>query len=310
MSDESPLDRFKSVLTGTARAIAREPELEIAWTADAPIANGKNLRVPMPGRTLPLAQAMEARGFADSMALKLRHHQETLHARHAPSEPTARAAYDAVEQVRFEALGSKAYAGMRGNLDAANAVRLGGDPITRATRPDEVPVPMALSLLLREHLTGQPVPEVAEAGVAMLRSWIEERAAADFDALALLLDDQKAFQSLTLDMLQHLELTQAARLSRRPTRARMRTARIRTTKTPMTANRPKISHPARSLPSRAKATKTAKAKPSGRPMMTAARPRKATRARRACCRSVPTVRGPSCHRSSITSPIPKPSTKW
>ena len=212
MSDESPLDRFKSVLTGTARAIAREPELELAWTADAPIANGKNLRVPMPGRALPLAQAMEARGFADSMALKLRHHQETLHARHAPAEPTARAAYDAVEQVRFEALGSKAYAGMRGNLDAANAVRLGGDPITRATRPDEVPVPAALALLLREHLTGQPVPEVAQAGVALLRDWIEERAAADFNALALLLDDQKAFQSLTLDMLQHLELTQASPL--------------------------------------------------------------------------------------------------
>ena len=154
MSDETPLDRFKSVLTGTARAIAREPELEIAWTADTPIANGKNLRVPMPGRNLPREQAMEARGFADSMALKLRHHKEALHARHAPSEPTARAAYDAVEQVRFEALGSKAYEGMRDNLDAANAVRIGGDPITRATRPDEVPVPMALSLLLREHLTG------------------------------------------------------------------------------------------------------------------------------------------------------------
>ena len=283
MSDETPLDRFKSVLTGTARAVAREPELEIAWTADAPIANGKNLRVPMPGRNLPREQAMEARGFADSMALKLRHHKETLHARHAPadataravarepeleiawtadapvangknlrvpmpgralprsqameargfadsmalklrhhkealharhapSEPTARAAYDAVEEVRFEALGSKAYAGMRDNLDAANAVRLGGDPITRATRPDEVPVPMALALLLREHLTGQPVPEAAAGGVALLRDWIEQRAAADFDALALLLDDQKAFQSLTLDMLQHLELTQASPL--------------------------------------------------------------------------------------------------
>lgn len=34
MADESPLDRFKTVLTGTARAISREPELEVAWTAD------------------------------------------------------------------------------------------------------------------------------------------------------------------------------------------------------------------------------------------------------------------------------------
>ncbi len=209
MSDESPLDRFKSVLTGASRAIAHEPEVEVAWTADNPVVNGKNFRIPMPGRSLPRDQAMEARGFADSFALKVKHHDEALHARHAPSEPSARACYDAVEAVRYEALGANAYAGMRANLDAATMVRLGGDPITRASRPDEVPLQAALGLLLREHLTGQPVPEVARQGVDMLRGWIGDKAGKDFDALALSIDDQQAFQKLTLDMLQHLELTRA-----------------------------------------------------------------------------------------------------
>ncbi len=181
----------------------------MAWSADTPIANGRNFRIPMPGRNLPREQAMEARGFADSFALRLRHHDEAMHASKAPSEPSARACYDAVEAVRYEALGSRAYAGMRDNLDAAMMVRVGGDAVTRASRPDEVPLPTALSLLLREHLTGQPVPEVARQGVDMLRGWIGEKAGGDFDALALSLDDQQAFQSLTLDMLQHLELTRA-----------------------------------------------------------------------------------------------------
>ena len=210
MVDESPLDRFKSVLTGASRAIAHEPEVEVAWTADNPVINGKNMRLPMPGRSLPRDQAMEARGFADSFALKIRHHNDSLHARNAPSEPTARAAYDAVEAVRYEALGSRDYAGMRANLGAANEVRIGGDPIARASRPEDVPIPAALALMLREHLTGEPVPEAAKAGVDMLRGWIGERAGADFDALAGKLDDQEAFQNLALDMLQHLELTQAA----------------------------------------------------------------------------------------------------
>jgi len=209
MADESPLDRFKSVLTGAARAIAHEPEVEVAWTADTPVVNGKNFRVPMPGRGVPRAQAMEARGFADSFALKLRHHSESLHARHAPAEPAARACYDAVETVRYEALGSNAYAGMRGNLDAALMVRMGADPITRAAQPDEVPIQAALALLLREHLTGQPVPEAARAGVDMLRGWIADKASDDFDALAGSIDDQAAFQNLTLGMLQHLELTRS-----------------------------------------------------------------------------------------------------
>ena len=207
MGDETPLDRFKSVLTGTARAIAHEPEVEVAWTADAPNQSGNNFKVPMPGRSLPRGQAMEARGFADSMALRLRHHNDTLHNKNAPAEAVARACYDEIETVRYEALGSKAYAGMRANLAAAMDVRIAANPIARASQADEVPIQSALALLLREHLTGQPVPKAAQAGADLLRGWIEDKAGADFDALALSLDDQRAFQGLALDMLQHLELT-------------------------------------------------------------------------------------------------------
>ncbi|KPF85921.1 cobaltochelatase subunit CobT [Novosphingobium sp. AAP93] len=209
MADESPLDQFRSVLAGTARAVADVPELEVAWTADAPSQTGTNLRLPMPGRALPAAQVAEARGFADGMALKLRLHDEGLHGRGAPVEPLARACYDAVEQVRYEALGSDGYAGIRGNLDAATTMRLASDPITRAIRPEDVPLPTALAMLVREKLTGQPVPQAAEVGTAMVRSWIEARAGADIEGLADLLGDQKAFQNLALEMLGHLDLTKA-----------------------------------------------------------------------------------------------------
>ena len=209
MPDESPLDQFRSVLAGTARAVADVPELEVAWTADAPTQTGTNLRLPMPGRALPAAQVAEARGFADGMALKLRLHDEGLHGRGAPVEPLARACYDAVEQVRYEALGSDGYAGIRGNLDAATTMRLASDPIARASRPEDVPLPTALAMLLREKLTGQPVPQAAEVGTAMVRSWIEARAGADLEGFAGLLDDQKAFQNLALEMLGHLDLTKS-----------------------------------------------------------------------------------------------------
>ncbi|GAB7551661.1 cobaltochelatase subunit CobT [Novosphingobium sp. 11B] len=217
MSDESPTDRFKSVLTGASRAIAQEAEVEVNWTADAPSSTGNTFRVPMPGRSLPRAAAMQARGFADSFALKLRHHDDKLHMRNAPAEPTARAAFDAVETVRYEALGANAYDGMRDNLDAALLTRITSDPISRADTPDAVPVPAALALLLRERLTGQEIPEIARPGVEMVRKWIERKAGTDFDALANSLHDQKAFQSLSLDMLQHLELTRAEEVPQEPT---------------------------------------------------------------------------------------------
>ncbi|MEP2551769.1 MAG: cobaltochelatase subunit CobT, partial [Marinomonas sp.] len=197
----------KAALTGASRAIGREPEVEVAWSADAPSEAGKNFRVPLPGRNLPPEQVAEARGFADSFALKLRHHNAGLHAMGAPPEPVARACYDAIEMVRYEALGSNNFSGIRENLDSALEVRTASDPITRAQSESEVPVQGALALLLREKLTGQAVPDAAAPAVNMLRDWIEEEAGDSFDDLSELLDDQKAFQKLSLDILEDLDLT-------------------------------------------------------------------------------------------------------
>jgi len=212
LSEQSPLDLFKQALTGAARAIAREPELDVSWTADSPAMQGNSIRVPMPGRALPREQAMEARGFADSLSLRLRHHDAKLHARHAPEEASARACYDAVEAVRYEALGENNYDGIRRNLAASLDVRMASDPIARADSADEVPVQTALALLLREKLTGQPIPQAAQPGVELVREFIESRAGDDFERLALSVDDQQAFQSLSLDMLRHLELTRGEEL--------------------------------------------------------------------------------------------------
>jgi cobaltochelatase CobT len=208
MPDQSPLEQFKAVLTGTARALAHEPEVELAFTADAPAQAGKNFKVPMPGRLLPPEQVAEARGFADSFALKLKHHDAARHAALRPSEAIAGAAFDAVENARVEALGSRHMAGVAANLGHALDLKLRTDPISRAQAADEVPISTALSLIVRERLTGKPVPTAAAEGVDMLRGWIEEKAGSDLDALGLALDDQSAFAALTQSMLEHLNLTE------------------------------------------------------------------------------------------------------
>ena len=207
MADRTPLEAFKQVLTGTARAIAHEPEVELAFTADAPSQAGKNLRVPMPGRALPAEQVAEARGFADGFALRLRHHSDAIHAQGRPSEAVAGAVFDAIETARVEALGSKAMAGVRANLTHALEMRMRSDPIGRAQAADEVPLASAIQLLVRERLTGDAPPEGTLAGLDMVRDWIEEKGGADLDALGLALDDQAAFSVLAQKLLAELELT-------------------------------------------------------------------------------------------------------
>jgi len=209
MAEQSPLDALRSVLAGAARAMAREPELELSFTTEVPSASLKQLRVPMPGRNLPREQVAEARGFADGFALRERHHNPKLHARNAPADANARAVFDAVEQARVEALGSRAMAGVRANLGHALEMRLRSDSLTRARNRAEVPLASALGLIVRERLTGERPPVIAEGGLALVRDWIEEKAGADLDALELTLDDQNAFARLTTRLLEDLELIEA-----------------------------------------------------------------------------------------------------
>ncbi|WCT73354.1 cobaltochelatase subunit CobT [Sphingomonas naphthae] len=209
MAEQSPLEAFRQVLGGTARAMAQEPELELNFTADAPSSSFKQLRVPMPSRTLPAAQVAEARGFADGFALKNRHHDPALHARRAPHEAVARAVFDAVEQARVEAIGARAMAGVKANLTHALEMRMRSDPIARARTREEVPLSTAIQLIARERLTGEAPPAAAASGVAMVRDWIEEKGGSGLDSLGLSLDDQGAFADLVARLLRDLDLVDA-----------------------------------------------------------------------------------------------------
>ena len=208
MAQETPLDRFKDVLGGAARALSEERELELAFTADAPSQTGKHVKVPMPARQLPADQVAEARGFADQFALRIRLHDAAVHQRGAPAEPVARAVYDSVENARVEALGSRGYRGIADNLETALDLRLRSDPITRARSRDEVPLSTALGLMVRERLTGRAPPAAAAMGMALVRDWLEDKVGGDLDALGLAIDDQAAFADLSKKLLRDLELTE------------------------------------------------------------------------------------------------------
>src|SRR3954464_15996440 len=206
--NDNPLEACRQVLTGAARAIAREPELELAYTAEQPSAQGKSVKVPMPGRTLPEREVAEARGYADAAALKIRHHNAALHARSAPADEIARAVFDSAEQARVGGVGARAIEGVRSNHARAVEMRMRTDPITRARNRAEVPLGTAIGLVVRERLTGDAAPDAARAGLALVAEWIEEKAGSDLDALGLAIDDQPAFQALTAKLLRDLELVE------------------------------------------------------------------------------------------------------
>jgi cobaltochelatase CobT len=200
------LDLFRRALAGASRAIARDAEVEVVFASEHGPASGKTARVPSPGPGLEPKLVAEARGAADSAALRLRHHDPRLHARAAPVDAEARAVFDALETARIEALGARSMGGVRDNLAQLTEARVRSDAIVRARNAEEVPLATAVALIARERLTGDAPPRGAAAGLKLVEPWIEDKAAAELDALALTLDDQAAFAKLSRRLLEDLDL--------------------------------------------------------------------------------------------------------
>ena len=146
------------------------------------------------------------RGYADAYALRLAHHNEAIDERLQPQGSNARLLFDAVEQARVESIGANQMAGMANNLAVALEQRCQSRGYAKVTNRDEAPLSAAVALMVREKLTGRPVPDAARALVDLWRPWIEEKAGGDLDKLQSVIDNQAAFAQTTRDIIADLDM--------------------------------------------------------------------------------------------------------
>jgi cobaltochelatase CobT len=203
---ESPTEPFKRAVTGCLRALARKPELEVAFAAERPGLMGGKVRLPEPPRKLGKTEAAVVRGHADSIALRLACHDQALHRRLQPSGQQARAVFEAVEQARVEAIGARRMNGVAQNLAAMLDDRFHRGKFDQITERADAPIEDALALMVRERLTGMGPPPAARKLVDLWRPLIEERAGRDLDRLESLVEDQRQYSDVVHDLLDALEM--------------------------------------------------------------------------------------------------------
>ncbi len=203
---ESPAEPFKRAVAGCLRAIARQPELEVSYAAERPGLVGGKARLPEPARKLTRQEAAIVRGHADAVALKLACHDPAVHRRLMPGGQQARAVFDAIEQARVEAIGSRRMAGVSSNLSAMLEDKFHRGKFDDITDRADAPIEEALSLLVRERLTGQTPPEAARKLVDLWRPFIEERAGRGLNSLEGVLEDQRRFGDAIHDLLDSLDM--------------------------------------------------------------------------------------------------------
>jgi cobaltochelatase CobT len=203
---ESPTEPFKNSVAGCLRAIARQPELEVAYAAERPAMAGGKVRLPEPPRKLSAQDAAIVRGHADSFALRLACHDPTVHRRLMPGSQQARTVFEAVEQARVEAIGARRMEGVANNLTAMLDDRFHRGKFDDITDRADAPLEDALALMVRERLTGRAPPEAARKLVELWRPFVEERAGRDLDRLETVLENQRQFGDAIHDLLDSLEM--------------------------------------------------------------------------------------------------------
>ncbi|RWM07187.1 MAG: cobaltochelatase subunit CobT [Mesorhizobium sp.] len=204
----SEADSFKRAVTVCMRAVAGDKDLEVGFAKDRPALAGNRARLPELPKKASRNDIAITRGIGDSMALKRACHDARIHTKLAPEGKLARAIFDAVEQARVEAIGSRAMQGVADNIGSMLEDKYAKANLVDVKDKADAPLEEAVALMVREKLTGRPVPKSAERLVDLWRPWVEEKASTDLDGLSAKLDDQQAFGRIVRDMLVSMEMAE------------------------------------------------------------------------------------------------------
>ena len=195
---------FELCVEYTSRALAVDPDSNLPshGTEPGPI--------QLPASDLPGDNFAAARGVGDTLAMKIRYHDESLHQSMKPAGPLSRSVFDALEQLRIDVCASRAMTGVAANLCALfeHILRLRG--LSLLENDAATPLSNALVLTLRRHLLTQPLPENANSLVSRWHERIVELTGCTLqktlEAMRSAVHDQAKFSRLARELISSLEL--------------------------------------------------------------------------------------------------------
>ncbi|HIJ38069.1 MAG TPA: cobaltochelatase subunit CobT [Rhodospirillaceae bacterium] len=205
-AEEAPTDLVKRVTASALRSIAGRPDVVVAYASGLPGVRGDQVRLPPPPSQMHLEDLSRLRGAADAVALRLRFHDDALHARLMPNSQEGKDIFNSVAQARVEALGGRLMKGVAQNLTAALEARCRAEGFAAISERDQMPLSEAVRLMAREYCTGFSVPQAASQAVDLWRQHIESKAGPELAALGGLVTDQTAFSQQLRAVIAALEV--------------------------------------------------------------------------------------------------------
>ena len=97
---ENAPDLVKRVTAAALKALSGRQEVSVQFGHGGASVSEETVLLPAPAPQVNMAAMTKLRGVSDSLALRLRYHDEAIHRKNLPSGAEARAVFEAVEQAR------------------------------------------------------------------------------------------------------------------------------------------------------------------------------------------------------------------
>ncbi len=204
--DDHPVEIFKRATAACVRAMSGEGELEVSYGAETPSRTEDRVRLPLPPRDLDPYEVAKVRGEADSLSLRMRHHDPAVHSGRMPTGAMAREIFETVEQARVEAIGARRMSGVARNIEVALEDRYRRRGFERISDKDDASLTDVIRLLAREALTGEAPPPSTRRVVDLWRPWIDSKIGQTLQALGAHVADQGTYADQARQMIQELDL--------------------------------------------------------------------------------------------------------
>jgi cobaltochelatase CobT len=202
--------KFKTATESTARALSGHDDVTVVFAGHSAGTEGRTILLPNMALHPTESEMQLIRGLSDTFALRLNYHDEDLHRSLVPLDPSARAVYEALEDMRIETLGTEEYPGAAGNIEAVHVHDARRIKLDQVKGKEDAPLAEALRYITRQHLNGRKPPAEAQKTVDAWKPWLDGRMdKAIMEDLRKNLGDQKAFAKIAHSLLEKMEMAAA-----------------------------------------------------------------------------------------------------
>ena len=193
----------KKALSETTRAISKKNNLTINFENEATKINQNTLQLSRISNDNSRNDIIFARGEADSKALYIRYHDESIYQKYAPKGDIALNLFNEMEKARCEAIGGSIYLGAAKNIE--NKIEKESKKFFEKSEPNQkFPLQDSLRLLIKKKTLHYKLSKNSQKGLDMWEDFILNESKSNFSKILSSINNQEEFAKLSRNIIKDL----------------------------------------------------------------------------------------------------------